>query len=236
MLSFLQKPSNSTDKSYVRVAYRQRLQEIADSTSYSSTASDGLPGAEAGQPDLQFFSRDSKAKVEETRSEPAVAAAGEVPKDGLSSGGAVTAAPVRPADGIDEFSTKLAQSLTECWSVVLKGLKCQFSLDRDRLQTALTNLDSLSGSVQGVAGALAPLSERADLLDRNYHELGPRLFDAEQRVATSQRGIERLDVELNEVSGICREMQERVRTQGEAIAALEGTLRNQAERIGTQVK
>ena len=39
----------------------------------------------------------------------------------------------------------------------------------------------------------------------------------------------------SEVSGFCREVQERVRTQGEAMAALEGTVRNQAELIGTQV-
>ena len=88
MISFLQMPSNGTDKSHVRDAYRQRLQEIADSTSYSSTTSDWLPGAETGQPDSQFI---LKVKVEEMCSEPAVAS-----DEGFQRTGFQVGAPSRP--------------------------------------------------------------------------------------------------------------------------------------------
>jgi uncharacterized coiled-coil protein SlyX len=236
MLSFLQKPSNGTDQPSLRDAYRQRLQEIGESTPVPSAISDGTPDAEAGQPGTQFFSRISKAKAEEKHPVPAVAATCEVPKESPSGAGPVAVASVRPVAGFNEFSTKIAQSLTECWSGAFMGLERQVSLDRDRLQTALANLDSLAGNVQSVAGCLDPLSERTDVLDRNYHELGPRLIDAEKRLAASQRGIECLNEELGQIRELCQGVQERIGTQGETIAALEQTVRNQADLIGTQVK
>jgi hypothetical protein len=236
MLSFLQKPVNGTDQPSLRGAYRQRLQEIGESTPVRSTSSDKLPGADADQPTPKFPSLMSTAQVEEKHPEPASAPTREVPKDSVSGAGPVAAASARPATGFDEFSTRIAQSLTECWSGAFMGLERQVGLDRDRLQTALADLDSLAGKVQNVAGCLGPLSARADVLDRNYHELGPRLFDAEQRVATSQRGIARLNEELGEIRDLCQGMQAGLRTQGETTAALEQTVRNQAESIATQVK
>lgn len=236
MLSFLQKPTNGTDQPSLRDAYRQRLQEIGESTPVPSATSDESPAAEAGQPDAQFFSRISKAKVEEKQPEPASAPTCEVPKDSPSGAVPVTATPARKAAGFDEFSTRIAQSLTECWSGAFMGLERQVSLDRDRLQTALANLDSLAGNVQTVAGCLDPLSARTDLLDRSYHELGPRLSEAEQRLATSQRGIEHLNEELGRVRDLCQGVQVDIRTQGDITAALELTVRNQAEMIGTQLK
>jgi chromosome segregation ATPase len=167
---------------------------------------------------------------------PAAAAAGEVPADSDSEADPVPPAPVRPATGFDEFSTRIAQSLTECWSGAFMGLEGQFCLDRDRLQAALANLDKLAGNVQSVAGCLDPLSERTEILDRNYHELGPRLFDAEQRLATSQRGIELLNEELGEIRELCQGVQAGLRIQAETTAALEKTVWNQAELIGTQLK
>jgi len=220
----------------LRDAYRQRLQEIGESTPVSSATSDELPLVEAGQPDAQFFSRISKAKVEEKHPEPAGAPTCEVSQDTPSGAGPVTAAPAPKAAGFDEFSTRIAQSLTECWSGAFMSLERQVSLDRDRLQTALTNLDSLAGNVQNVAGCLDPLSERTDLLDRSYHELGPRLSDAEQRLATSQRGIDHLNEEIGRVRDLCQGVQVDIRTQGEITAALELTVRNQIEMIGTQVQ
>jgi hypothetical protein len=237
MLSFLQKPSNGIDQPSLRDAYRQRLQEIGDSTPVPLTASsDGTPGAEADQPDAQFFSRISRAKAEEKNLVPAGTATGEVPVDSDSEVGPVPPAPVRPATGFDEFSTRIAQSLTECWSGAFMGLERQVCLDRDRLQAALANLDKLAGNVQSVAGCLDPLAERTETLDRNYHELGPRLFDAEQRVATSQRDIERVNEELVEIRELCQGLQAGLRIQGENTAALERTVRNQAELIGTQLQ
>lgn len=234
MLSLLQSPSNGANQTSLRDAYRQRLQEIAASTPDPSPISDRLPGVEADPPDSQFFSRISE--VEEKRPAPAVTATCEVPKDSLSGTGAVTAAPARPAVGLDEFSKKIAQSLTECWSLAFTGLEQQVSLDRDRLQTALGNLDSLAGNVQSLADRLDPLSQRADLLDSNYQDLGARLIDAEQRLATSQRGIERLDAEFGQIREFCQGVEEGIRTQGETVAALEQTVRNQTELIGKHVK
>ncbi len=208
MLSLLQSPSNGANQTSLRDAYRQRLQEIAASTPDPSPISDRLPGVEADPPDSQFFSRISE--VEEKRPAPAV--------------------------GLDEFSKKIAQSLTECWSLAFTGLEQQVSLDRDRLQTALGNLDSLAGNVQSLADRLDPLSQRADLLDSNYQDLGARLIDAEQRLATSQRGIERLDAEFGQIREFCQGVEEGIRTQGETVAALEQTVRNQTELIGKHVK
>lgn len=192
MLSLLQSPSTGANQTSLRDAYRQRLQEIAASTPDLSPISDRLPGVEADPPDSQFFSRISE--VEEKRPAPAV--------------------------GLDEFSKKIAQSLTECWSLAFTGLDHQVSLDRDRLQTALGNLDSLAGNVQSLADRLDPLSQRADLLDSNYQDLGARLIDAEQRLATSQRGIERLDAEFGQIREFCQGVEEGIRTQGETVAAL----------------
>ena len=236
MLSFLQKPTNGTDQPSLRDAYRQRLQEIGESTPTVFATSDELPAAEGGQPDPQFYSRISRAKTEEKQPEPAPAPTCEAPKDSVSGAGPVLAAPSRPATGFDEFSTRIAQSLIECWSGAFMGLERQVSLDRDRLQTALANLDSLAGNVQSVAGCLDPLSERTETLDRNYHELGPRLSDAEQRLATSQLGIERLNDELGQVRLLCQGVQVDIRTQGELAAALELTVRSQADLIAAQLK
>lgn len=209
MFSFLQTPSKGTAQASPKDHHQQRLQEIGSSTTAPATTSDASSASEAGPHDKQLISSET---------------------------GAVTAASARPAGGLEEFSTKIAQSLTEYWLGVLVGLEGQTSLDRERLQTAVANLDSLAGNVQGLARRLDPLSERADLLHRNYHVLSPRLFDAEQRVATSQRGIERLDEELGQLRELCQGVQKRVRTQGETTAGLEQTVRDQADSIGTHVK
>ena len=236
MLSFLQKPSDNTDQPSLRDAYRQRLQEIGESRSVPPLVSERKPATEADQPDAQVLPRISKANAEEKQPEPAALAICAAPKESPSGASPVTPAPVRPTAGLDELSTRIAQSLTECWSGALMGLERQFTVDRDRLQTALANLDSLAGNVQSVAGCLDPLSERTDLLDRNYNELGPRLIDAEKRLATSEHGIERINRELGQIRELCQGVQAGLRTQQDTIAALEQTVGNQAELIGTQVK
>ena len=218
MLSFLHKPSSGADQTSLSDAYRQRLQEIAASTPSASTSPEVTPAAESAPPPVP-----TAAAAEENRPAPAAATTR-------------VAAPARPVAGLDEVSVKIAQSLTECWSGALMGLDRQVSLDRDQLQVALSNLDSLAGNVQSLASCLDPLSERTDLLGRNCHDLDARLAGAEQRLASSQQGIERVEAEVGQVRELCRGMQEHLRIQGETIAALEKAVRSQAGLIETHMK
>jgi hypothetical protein len=78
-------------------------------------------------------------------------------------------------------------------------------------------------------GALTGL-DRQTTLDRE------RLRAALGKLDSLAGDVQSLDAEFGQIRELCRAVQERIRTQAETVAALEQTVRSQAEFIETRVK
>jgi len=211
MIQLVSKPSNGKDPAYYREAYRARLFEMADSTIESSVA-------------LSEMSRE-EASRDETLTSPQPAF--EMPSP--------AAAPPssEPIEGYAAVASKIANSLTECWSEALAEVDRRAAIDRSQLQATLKTLTSLVGKVQDLSDRVDSLREDDELVNRNYHDMAARLFGAEERLTAYERSLQGVSSDIQFVRDYQDEIRQRLEAQDAATANLEQVMRSKVELIET---